>query len=81
MKNHLAYQIAAMKSALVERILIGKISVTDAAASVKKSRFTIYDWMTRYKAACIPAGCTESGSARSASAQSFVCHDLHHSGM
>lgn len=50
MKNHLAYQLAAMKAALVERILTGKISVTDAAASVKKSRFTIYDWMTRYKA-------------------------------
>ncbi len=50
MKSHHAYQLAAMKAALVDRILTGKISVTDAAASVKKSRFAIYDWMTRYKA-------------------------------
>ena len=49
MKSHHAYQLAAMKAALVERILTGKISVTDAAASVKKSRVAIYDWMTRYK--------------------------------
>jgi transposase InsO family protein len=51
MKSHHAYQFAAMKAALVERILIGKVSVTDAARSVKKSRFTIYEWMTKYKAA------------------------------
>lgn len=51
MKSHHAYQLAAMKAALVERILTGKISVTDAAASVKKSRFAIYEWMTRYKVA------------------------------
>src|SRR3989344_7020569 len=51
MKSHHAYQLAAMKAALVERILTGKTSVTDAAASVKKSRFAIYEWMTRYKAA------------------------------
>ena len=49
MKNHHAYQLAAMKAALVERILTGKMSVTDAAKSVKKSRVTIYDWMTRLK--------------------------------
>jgi transposase InsO family protein len=42
-----------MKAALVERILTGKISVTDAARSVKKSRPTIYDWMTRHKASGI----------------------------
>jgi transposase InsO family protein len=53
MKSHHAYQLAAMKAALVERILTGKISVTDAAASVKKSRVAVYDWMTRYKAAGI----------------------------
>lgn len=53
MKSHHAYQLAAMKAALVERILIGKISVTDAAASVKKSRFTIYEWMGKYKEAGI----------------------------
>src|SRR3990167_4344241 len=53
MKSHLAYQLAAMKAALVERILTGKISVTDAAKSVKQSRFTIYAWMTRHKAAGI----------------------------
>ena len=51
MKNHLAYQLAAMKAALVERILIGKISVTDAATSVKISRVAMYKWMTRYRAA------------------------------
>ena len=51
MKSHHAYQLAAMKAALVERILTGKISVTDAAASMKKSRFAIYEWMTRYKEA------------------------------
>jgi len=50
MKSHHAYQLADMKAALVERILSGKISVTDAAASVKKSRFAIYEWMTKYKA-------------------------------
>src|SRR3989338_1446321 len=50
MKYHHAYQLAEIKAALVERILSGKISVTDAAQSVKKSRFAIYDWMTRYKA-------------------------------
>jgi len=49
MKSHHAYQLAAMKAALVERILTGKISVTDAARSVKKSRFAIYEWMTKYK--------------------------------
>jgi len=49
MKSHHAYQLAAMKAALVERIITGKISVTDAARSVKKSRFSIYDWMARYK--------------------------------
>jgi transposase InsO family protein len=50
MKSHHAYPLAAMKAALVERILSGKISVADAARSVKKSRFTIYEWMTKYKA-------------------------------
>jgi transposase InsO family protein len=50
MKSHHAYQLAEMKAALVERILSGKISVTDAAKSVKKSRFAIYEWMTRFKA-------------------------------
>ena len=49
MKSHHAYQLAAMKAALVERILTGKISVTDAARSVKKSRPTIYDWITRFR--------------------------------
>ena len=53
MKSHHAYQLAAMKAALVERILSGQISVTDAARSVKKSRFAIYDWMTKFKAAGI----------------------------
>jgi transposase InsO family protein len=51
MKSHHAYQLAEMKAALVERILTGKISVTDAARSVKKSRFAIYEWMTKYKEA------------------------------
>ena len=51
MKSHHAYRLAAMKAALVERILEGKISVTDAARSVKKSRFAMYEWMTRYRAA------------------------------
>ena len=51
MKSHHAYQLAAMKAALVERILTGKISVSDAARSVRKSRFSIYDWMARYKLA------------------------------
>lgn len=49
MKSHHAYPLAEMKAALVEHILTGKISVTDAAASVKKSRFAIYAWMTKYK--------------------------------
>jgi transposase InsO family protein len=40
-----------MKAALVERILEGKISVADAARSVKKSRVAMYAWMTRFKAA------------------------------
>jgi transposase InsO family protein len=53
MKSHHAYPLAAMKAALVERILTGKISVSDAARSVKKSRPTIYDWMTRHKVAGI----------------------------
>jgi transposase InsO family protein len=53
MKSHHAYQLAAMKAALVERIFEGEISVTDAARSVKKSRFAIYEWMTRFKAAGI----------------------------
>lgn len=53
MKSHHAYQLATMKAALVERILSGKMSVTDAARSVKKSRFTIYEWMTRFKEAGI----------------------------
>lgn len=53
MKSHHAYPLAAMKAALVERILTGKISVSDAARSVKKSRPTIYDWMARHKAAGI----------------------------
>ena len=53
MKSHHAYQLAAMKAALVERILEGSISVTDAARSVKKSRFAIYEWMTRFKVAGI----------------------------
>jgi len=53
MKSHHAYQLAAMKAALVERILMGKITVTDAARSVKKSRFAIYEWMAKYKAAGI----------------------------
>jgi len=53
MKSHHAYQLAAMKAALVERILTGQISVTDAARSVKKSRFAIYEWMTRFKASGI----------------------------
>jgi len=49
MKSHHAYQLADMKAALVERVLTGNMSVTDAARSVKKSRFTIYEWMTKYK--------------------------------
>ena len=49
MKSHHAYQLATMKGALVEHILTSKISVTEAARSVKKSRVTLYDWMTRYK--------------------------------
>lgn len=53
MKHHHAYQLAAMKAALVERIITGKISVTDAARSVKKSRVTMYDWMDRFKVAGI----------------------------
>ncbi|TSC97561.1 MAG: Integrase catalytic subunit [Candidatus Peregrinibacteria bacterium Greene1014_49] len=51
MKSHHAYQLAAMKAALINHVLTGKISVTGAARSVKKSRVTIYDWMTRYKTA------------------------------
>ena len=53
MKSHHAYQLAAMKAALVDRVLTGKISVAEAARSVKVSRPTIYDWMTRHKAAGI----------------------------
>lgn len=53
MKSHHAYPLAAMKAALVERILEGQISVTDAARSVKKSRVVLYKWMARYKAAGI----------------------------
>ncbi len=51
MKSHHAYQLAAMKAALVERIITGKISVTDAAKSVKKSRVAMYKWISRYRAA------------------------------
>lgn len=50
MKSHHAYPLAKMKAALVERILEGSLSVTEAARSVKKSRFTIYEWMNKYKA-------------------------------
>lgn len=39
-----------MKATLVERILEGSISVTEAARSVKKSRCAIYDWMTKFRA-------------------------------
>ena len=53
MKSHHAYQLAAMKAALVERILEGKISVTDAARSVKKSRVAMYKWISRFRAAGI----------------------------
>ena len=53
MKSHHAFRLAAMKAALVERVLTGKISVAEAARSVKVSRPTIYDWMTRHKAAGI----------------------------
>ena len=55
MKSHHAYRLAAMKAALVERILEGKISVTDAARSVKKSRPTLYDWMGKFKVGGIDA--------------------------
>jgi transposase InsO family protein len=51
MKSHHAYRLAAMKAALVERVLTGSLSVTDAAASVKKSRVAFYKWMARYKQA------------------------------
>jgi transposase InsO family protein len=53
MKSHHAYQLATMKASLVEQIITGKKSVTEVARSVKKSRPTIYDWMTRYKEAGI----------------------------
>ena len=53
MKSHHAYPLAAMKAALVDHIFTGKISVSEAARSMKKSRPTIYAWMTRHKAAGI----------------------------
>lgn len=53
MKSHRNYPLAAMKAAVVERVLEGSVSVTEAARSVKKSRKAIYAWMTRYKAAGI----------------------------
>ena len=88
MKSHHAYQLAAMKAALVERIFTGKISVTDAARSVKKSRVAIYDWMTRYKAAGVdgllpkktgPKGGT-AWNRSSAETEAAVLHmlDGHH---
>ena len=53
MKSHHAFRLAAMKAALVERVLTGKISVAEAARSVKVSRPTIYDWLTRHQTAGI----------------------------
>ena len=50
MKNHHAYQLAAMKADIVEQIFNGSLSVTEAARTLKKSRPTIYAWMTKYKA-------------------------------
>jgi transposase InsO family protein len=55
MKHHHVYQLAAMKASLVEEILTGKKSVTEIAQSLKKSRPTVYDWMTRYKEGGIDA--------------------------
>lgn len=49
MKSHRHYPLAAMKAAVVERVLTGEVSVAEAARSVKKSRKAIYEWMSRYK--------------------------------
>lgn len=88
MKSHHAYQLAAMKAALVEHILEGSISVTDAARSVKKSRVTVYDWMSRHKAAGVtgllpkktgPKGGT-AWNRSTTETESVVLHmlDTHH---
>jgi transposase InsO family protein len=49
MKSHSSSQFAAMKANIIEQILKGELSVTTAAKLCKKSRVTIYDWMTKYK--------------------------------
>ena len=49
MKNHHAYQLAAMKADIVEQIFDGSLSVSEAARTLKKSRPTMYSWMTRYR--------------------------------
>jgi transposase InsO family protein len=55
MKSHHAYPLAAMKASLVERVLEGTLSVTDAARSVKKSRVAFYKWMVKYRAGGVDA--------------------------
>lgn len=39
-----------MKASVVEQILAGNVSVSDAARTVKVSRKTVYQWMTKCKA-------------------------------
>lgn len=55
MKNHHAYQLAQMKATLVENIINGKESVAGAARSLKKSRPTIYGWISRFKSGGVDA--------------------------
>ena len=50
MKSHSSFRFAAMKASVVEQILSGDISVSEAARTVKKSRKTLYQWITKYKA-------------------------------
>ena len=50
MKSHSSFRFAAMKASVVEQILSGEISVSEASRAVKKSRKTLYQWITKYKA-------------------------------
>jgi len=49
MKNHHAYRLARMKANIVENIFSGSLSVSETARTFKKSRPTLYSWMTRYR--------------------------------
>lgn len=51
MKSHSSYRFATMKADIVSQILAGETTITDAAKTVNVSRKTLYQWITKYKAA------------------------------